>query len=360
MPSIVRIFQSILALALLSTPALAEPVSVNRGTGLGYTFTHRGNCYVILPDHVRSRQMRLSLSTAAPIAVGDAEVFKFYGPEMDLAIGVVTSGLDQRCTDSFDSLRPDLQPLLDRNADAQLIRVEPSGLEQHIDMIITSFDFESITARVSDRADAEIFKGTSGGILRIGNKIVGMAVQSSGIEEGYFLRADEIAARLGRLLDTGSGNIRLNPPAPPPPDAASLCPAGSITLTHVQCSAEPLRPELACANLLAGGVAAFPPSNQPPRLVFSLPDNTAVPVSRVSLGSTGVAPSATMPKGVIVEISSSSGTPRWRRFGAGDMPPTGKLSLVNGSAPYASQVAITLQSSWDAELPIALDCITIQ
>lgn len=361
MQILIRLCQFILVICLTCTGALAEPVSVNRGSGLGYVFSHRGNCYLIIPDHVRQGATRLSLSTSAPSSIGDAEIFRTYAPAMDLALGIVTNGLSQRCNDRFDSLRTDLQPVLDRIDSAQLVRVDAGGLELRDDMVITSFDFESITARpASSSQGAEIYQGSSGGILRSGSTIVGMAVQSQGIDDAYFLRADEIAARLSRLLDTGPATIIRDAPVAERPIGSDLCPAGSIAIAAVTCNIEPLSPELACSNLANGGVTAFPAASGSPRIILDLPGDAAMPLSLVALGSSGTAPSATMPKGVLIEFSSTAGTPRWRRFAGGDMPPTGRFQASNGAAPYATQIAITLQSSWDPALPTALDCVALK
>lgn len=361
MPLLLRVCQFILVACLMGTAALAEPVSINRGTGLGYVFNHRGNCYLIVPDHVRQGATRLSLSTSAPSSIGDAEIFRTYAPGMDLALGIVTSGLSQRCNDRFEALRTDLQPILDRIDTAQLVRVDAGGLELRDDMVITSFDFESITARpASSDLGAEIYQGSSGGILRSGSTIIGMAVQSQGIDDAFFLRADEIAARLGRLLDTGPATIVRDEAVPERTGEAGLCPAGSIAIAAVSCNIEPLSPELSCANLANGGVTAFPPTGTPPRIILDLAGETAIPLRMVALGSSASAPSATRPKGILIEISSNTaGAPRWRRFAGGDMPPTGRFEAPNGAAPYATQVAITLQSSWDSTLPTALDCLAL-
>ena len=197
-------------------------------------------------------------------------------------------------------------------------------------------------------------------MLRAGGTIIGMAVKSEGIDDAYFLRADEIAARLGRLLDTGPTAITRPEPIAETSDSGGLCPAGTIAIAAIACNVEPLTPELACSNLVQGGVTAFPPGATAPRIVIDLPGEEATPLSMVALGASGAAPSATVPKSVLIEISSTPGAPRWRRFAGGDMPPTGRFQANNGAAPYATQVAITLQSSWDSQLPTALNCIALQ
>jgi hypothetical protein len=360
------LYQIILATCLLQVaPVLAEPVSVNRGTGLGYVFQHRGNCYLILPQHVHGRQTRLSLITAAPSAVGDAVVFRTFAPELDLSIAVVASGLDHRCGDSFAALSADIQPLLDTSTDVQLVRVDAGGAERRDAMIITAVDFETITARPlsADRA-AEIYEGSSGGMLRAGDTILGMAIQSTGIEEATFLRIDEIVARLGRLLDArAAGTLPDEPIAPnTPPVATGQCATGAIALRLVTCSVEPISPEVSCANLLTAGAepVAFDPAGIAPRIVFDLAVDKPVPISAVTLEAPADDPQFAVPKQIAVEVSSTPDTPRWRKFaGAVDMSPLGNVRITNGAAPYANRIAVTLLSSWDPVLPPALLCVSI-
>jgi hypothetical protein len=359
MPTIIRIFQIFLFSLLACAPSAAEPVSVNRGAGLGYVFKHRGNCYLILPNHVRQHHLELSIASSAPQAFGDAEVFRSYAPELDFAVAIVTNGFTDRCIDNFQSLQTNLQPTLSSSTTAQLIRVDSTGIEERDDMVITSFDFENITATVKNPARAEIYQGTSGGILRIGNAVVGMAIQSENTQEARFLRSDEIYARLQRLLDNTTGQIR---PVATTAEAAAtpannLCPPSRLVPERIECSAEPLSPEQSCKNLLTGGTTAFPHTSIAPRIIIDLPGTQPITINSVTLGSSASSTDLSKPKGIIVEISSAKGAPLWRRFGAGDMPPTGKLQLVSGAAPFASQISITLQSSWEPELPVSIDCL---
>lgn len=356
------LFQPFLLLALLATPVWAEPVSVNRGQGQGYVFTHRGNCYLILPDHVTQGSTRLSISTAAPAVVGDVEIFRTYAPDMDLAIGIVTSGLQQRCTETFERFRNDLQTILSTAQAAQLVRVDAAGLETRDDMTITSFDFETVTARVADFSEAEIYRGSSGGILQVGTNVIGMAVQSPGIRDAFFLRSDEIAARIGRLLDSGPSTptSSAEPPTPPAPSGiVPQCQAGALPIRSVSCSVEPTEPGLGCSNLGPAGTghAAFPHGAQP-RLLVEIDTDQPVPLSSVSLSAANVDGLA-VPQKITVEVSSAAQNPRWQRFGTADMSPLGTLLLANGARPYARQVSIRLESSWDPTLPMALACIAL-
>ena len=339
---------------MLCLPASAEPVSVNRGSGLGYVFSHNGNCFLILPAHVHGRGSRVSLATTAPSQAGDAILVHSYAPEIDLSLFYVTSGLEGRCQDRFDTLPEDLGPVLDSAITAQLVRVDASGLETRDDMAITAVDFATISATA---AQTEIYQGTSGAILRLGSLPIGMAIQSANTSQASFLRMDEIVARIRRLL---SGKTVSPAPVPPDTDTAAgsgLCPQGAIALGAVTCAAEPTAPEYACGNLVAGGITAYPAgTSQRIEVQFATP--RPVPLGAVTLAAPRLEGFA-VPQHLNIEVSSASGAPRWTRFGALDMPPTGQVTIRNGARPYANRIAVVLQGSWDPHLPAALACLAL-
>lgn len=362
MPRVMSLFHSILALLIISLPVAAEPVSVNRGKGLGFVFSHNGNCFLVLPAHVPGRQTRLSVTTTAPSAVGDAVLVRNLSPAVDLSLFIVSSGLEQRCDDSFADLSDDIQPVLDRGGDLQLIRVDTSGAELRDPMTITAVDFSTLTARpVNPAREAELYQGSSGGILKSRNTVIGMALQSTDIAAGTFLRMDEIVNQIRRIVTPN----RAVETAPQPVEGAagvvSQCPVGTLPIVRVSCTIEPSDPAFACSNLLteAAEPVAFPPGAQP-RIVLDLAGDQATALEAVTLMAPADQSQFAVPQQVTVEVSSTTGTPRWTRFGATDMSPLGNLRVVNGARPYARQVAITLGSSWDGSLPMALSCVSLQ
>jgi len=344
-----RRFLLIIALILAScNPLAAEPVSVNRGSGLGYVFTHNGNCFLVLPAHVHGRGSRVSIATTAPSAVGDATLLRSFAPELDLSLFYVAPGLQSRCQDRFDRLPEDLGALLDGAVTAQLHRVDATGSETRATMDLTAIDFDTIAATARD---TEIYQGTSGAILRIGNTPVGMAIQSENVEQASFLRMDEIVARIRRIVMPNRVPEAAEAPAP-----SGQCPAGRHAIARVSCDIEPLAPEFACSNLATPGAGpAIFPAGSTPRLEIELAPG-AVPLAAVTAtAATGQA--YAVPKAIAVETSSSSGAPRWLRYGGGDMSPAGTLTVANGAGPFANRIKLQITSSWDAEAPIGLDCL---
>lgn len=353
------LFQIIIAL-LLAGPAFAEPVSVNRGTGLGYVFNHNGNCFLVLPEHVHGRQTRLSVATTTPSSIGEASLVQTWAPALDLSLFVV-SGLQKGCNDRFADLPRDLAPLLDGGDEAVLVRVDAGGSELRDEMAIVAVDYALLSARLltEDRA-SEIYQGSSGAILRMGDTVVGMAVQSPDVSHATILRMDEIVAQISRKVTpyAAGGEVA---PAPSASSAPGQCGPGTIAIAAVTCSIEPLTPDLACSSLMGpgAGLAAFPPGARP-RLVIDLAVDEPVPLGQVSLAANVEEGLYAVPQNVIVEVSAAASTPRWQRFGGADMSPLGVLNISNGALPYARQIAITIGSSWDIDLPTALTCIALR
>src|SRR5690606_9327801 len=170
--------------------------------GQGFIFLHRGNCYVILPQHVHERRQRVSLVTAQPSTVGEADIFRSFAPGTDLSIGLVRPGMERRCTGQWSDLPARTDALLDGTEGAALVRLSSGGQEQRVPVRIIGRDLETLRATPLDASSsAEIFQGTSGAMLRVDGAVVGMAIQSRNVGEATFLRIDEIKSRLERLLE---------------------------------------------------------------------------------------------------------------------------------------------------------------
>lgn len=351
-----RLFQLLVVLGctlIAAVPVLADAVSVNRGAGMGFAFKHRGNCYMFLPQHVHGRQTQISVRTAGS-AVGNGVVFHTFAPGEDLSVAYIV-GLDNDCATDWATLPADLRTLLPTVTSAQLVRVDATGRETRDDMVIVSIEHETISARVADPTrETEVRKGTSGAILKSGDTVLGMAIESGDTSEALFLRADEIVSRLARLLEPGPV-----PELPAAPQAtAGSCPSGGLAIKSVTCSAEPISPEYACTNLMTGGPVIFPAGTPQPQIIVELADG-AQPLGTVTLNAT--AGTEAIPKSVLIESTSvARGTPRWRRFGSGDMSPGGSLKVQNGAKPFATRFSVTLQSTWNPDLPLRLDCLAAQ
>ena len=349
-----------LSLVVQLASASAQPVSIDRGNGQGFVFQHRGNCYLMLPAHVHGRRMRITFSTSAPITSGDAIIFQTFAPSLDLSLAYVQTKLDDRCKSRWDDLSRNIQPFLSGATRATLVRVDPAGNEQRDGMTITSSDAFTINASVAGAASAdEVYQGTSGAILLIGDTIVGMAVQSPDPHQAVFVRVDEIVARLSRLLDARQP-AQTQPPNDPELTAGGLCGASTIKIAAVQCSTEADIAEHGCSNLAAGGgPVSFPAGSRNVCIEVDFAGKNAIPLKQVVLGTSLDDSSYAAPQTVLMEVDSSNAAPHWRRFGQADMSPVGTFDFPNAAAPYARRLKLTFLSTWNDKFPMRLDCIAL-
>jgi hypothetical protein len=346
-------------------PAGAESVSVNQGSGQGFIFNHRGNCYLILPQHVHGRGRTVTITTAAPSVSGDASIVRSFAPGLDLSVGFVARGLESQCRDSFAQLPARSDNLLNQSQEATLTYVAASGLLENVPMRIVSRDFDLLTVTPAGGAyQDQIFKGRSGAMLRIDGKVVGMAIASTDTSEATILRIDAIMGPLTRLIDSGAespADPAKSTPAPTPGVSGTCSAAPSIPVAAITCSREPVSPDFACSNLLSGKPVRFAPGMTPIVLIAEFAAKEPLPVGVVEMTSRPTEGEATPPRTIRLGSDyAAERRDRWMTFGDGDMTPLGDVSIPNGSRPRARRLQITLASSWDADLPIQVDCLSVR
>ncbi|MFZ2871283.1 hypothetical protein [Zavarzinia sp.] len=353
----VRLLLALFALAFpLASPAWAESVAVNQGEGQGLIFSHRGHCYLILPQHVHGRSRAVTIATASPALTGDARIFRSFAPGMDLSIGLVSAGLGNRCAERWQDLPARTDALLDQSDEAVLTFIAASGLAENRAMRIVSRDLDLLTASVTGARD-QIFKGTSGAVLRMKGVIIGMAVTSADTSEASFIRIDAIREKLDRLLDSEAAT-----PAPTPEIAADngTCgPALSSRVAGITCSREPVSADYACSNLLHGRPVRFSPG--PVELIVELAGGAPVPVGALRLASRPAEGEAIAPKTIRASFDfAPTLRDRWLPFGQVDVTPFGDGAVVNGSRPRARRLKLSITSTWDDALPTQIDCLSIE
>lgn len=342
----------------LAGPAWAESVAVNQGEGQGLVFSHRGHCYLILPQHVHGRSRAVTIATASPALTGDARIFRSFAPGMDLSIGLVSAGLGSRCAERWQDLPARTDALLDQSDEAVLTFVAASGLTENRAMRIVSRDLDLLTASVTGARD-QIFKGTSGAVLRMKGVVIGMAVTSADTSEASFIRIDAIREKLDRLLDSEAAT-----PAPAPlpevaADGGACGPALSSRVAGITCSREPVSADYACSNLLHGRPARFSPG--PVDLIVELAGDAPVPVGALRLTSRAAEGEAVAPKTIRAGFDfAPTLRDRWLPFGQVDVTPFGDGTIVNGSRPRARRLKLSITSSWDGSLPTQVDCLSIE
>lgn len=337
-----------------SKVALAVPVGLENGQG--WMFNHRGNCYLIVPQHVVGNKRELQFFTENPIVHGDARVMRNFKTVNDLAIAFVAPGLQDRCTTSWDSMPSDISNVLRAGASLTLSEVRSSGLVDSVEGTVRAYDANKIFL-APDKADS-MYQGRSGSALLRNGVFIGMAVKAEGSDIGEFLRADEIHDDLRGLI--GRSNSVTRPPSNQLSKIDHQCSINNDVYTGVLCSSPTLTDSGVCSDLMTGKTVQFPADSLPLIIELTLSEGSARRLTRFSHSvQAPISDNTTVPRSVLVLVDSSKDKrKRWKKFGSRDSAPNGSVQVNNGSKPLARRIQFIVQSSWDAGKPVEVGCLT--
>lgn len=334
--------------AAVFTAVSAQTVAVTNGegeTGLGYMLRHRGNCYVVLPRHVAGALPLIWVRTATPVVEGTASVNSPFWEGIDLSIAVARGEILSRCTASLDSFS--VRGALAPEDQADLQRILPSGEIERIRMRIGAIDYLTIDAYVTQGGNL-VYEGTSGAFLFSGDRLLGMAVQSSAPDHARFIRIEEIAMNLRRwLLDRGAV---FSQPAEP----VTTTPGSGFAVTLNNVNAIPVAGGGVPNNVLSNERDFVFRADRVVSFVFDVAGAEPAALSRISVRSEPNAGRA-IPKGVRIQVSA---TPegRLRTIWSGEMGADGVLDTGKMAPTKARRIVISILSA-SAALPVTVSRI---
>jgi hypothetical protein len=340
---------------LLPALALAEPVAVNRGAGQGYLFTHRNNCYIMLPNHVSERAAGLTLSAGAPPVSGEAAIFRRY-PDIDLALAHVTLGLEGRCGMPFNRLPARIDDILPQSGILTLVYVGYEGaiLRDEVDLVEALHD--TLVVRTRAGANIDYRQGVSGSVLMAGEVPVAIMLRALDLATAEALRVDAIVERARRLLD---GTLAV----PVAEEAGGDADPNSLSYRIVSCEPEPFDPDAACARLMQDGRYVEMPPGRVVAIELELEGamDVAVSLREIEVVAPAAADGYTIPRSLRIEVDSSVGDARrWRTFASGDMPPSGRYRAELSAGQFARRLRILVLDSWDATLPLRIESVALR
>jgi hypothetical protein len=348
---IIRMALIVAALLPVSNPLFAESVMV-RGTeqGQGFTFGHRGNCYVVFPAHVTTARARLQVIAEGGISGVATPRFPFW-PGVDLAVGSVRRDAAQRCDATLSELTPVSGAVLPSGRGA-LVLIDVEGRLRRLPMVLTDVDYLTLEATFADPAQTNAIQGMSGGFLFINDRPVGMALETTDAGGIRFMRVEELHMNLSRWLGTQGAVTFQNTDASETPETDGT----TLALTVLAANTPAVGPGQMVENiLLDSGAYVFTPNGAAEiDLAIGAPGARAT-LSRVRMQATPGADGA-VPRRVIVMINASETGGRWRSFWSGEMPPTGELDTGALAPTWAKRLRVIIASAWTAG-PVRIDWI---
>lgn len=357
-----------MVLALIAGAARAEPVALNEALGQGLLTNHRGNCYVLFPAHVAPEALFVSLFTAAPQAAGRGAIY-FRRSEADFAFGLVQGSASEVCALPFSGLPADVSGLLRSNGAATLERVSPQGVLERLRMRVDRTAWEAASAEgasglhryvfattdVAAGETREVYQGTSGAFLYVGDVPVGMVVTAPDATTVRALRIEEMQAPLQAWLASGSFGA-LEAAA----DAAGGGGAGAAGMPFdvTEWTGVPVEPFGPTG--LSSGAHPFraAPASGEVSFVAEIGD-TPVSVRSIVLSAGAVPDGVSAPRLVRVEIDRTRRGPAdFRTVWSGDMPPDGSAIEVSLTT-FARRIRVTVLSGWTPGAPVEIGAVTI-
>ena len=169
---------------------------------MAWLSNHDNYCYVITPKHVVKDRSKARVQSAAPIDRGIGRVNTPFWTGIDLAIIIITRGLEKSCTMPLEVITDARSPVATKSF-GQLRRIDKTGQSEGVRMRFVETSYLKHLAQIeSDDAQLDVRKGTSGAFLFVDDAPVGMALEdsSSPPRSGYFMRIEEIAYNVGRWV----------------------------------------------------------------------------------------------------------------------------------------------------------------
>ncbi|MBE9636313.1 hypothetical protein [Salipiger mangrovisoli] len=338
------------------TLAVSQMVSVLNGEGehgYGFMFAHNGNCYVALPRHVAGPEYlpRINLSTAAPVVSGTGSVLRPFWEGIDLALAVASEALHPQCTASLADFSPSRSALT--AATAQLLRLQPDGSEDRVQIVIENRGYLSFVGRVAPGEPREIAQGTSGAFAFSRGEPIGMALTSDDPTRATFMRVEEIGINLERYLSQSGGA----PLQPPKIDAGPTAesPEGRLPLVLVSSSVPAVNPTLAPENMLGDGMFVFEPAR---RMIFDFrfePDE-AKPLKRLRL-TAPAGGSYAVPKNVLIQASIDVEGAGFSTLFRTQFSPDGVLDTGDVAPRFVRRLRVIVLDTW-ADGQVAIDRVS--
>ncbi|QBF31479.1 hypothetical protein CFI11_09645 [Thalassococcus sp. S3] len=314
-------------------------------------FLSEGSCFVALPEHVAGPLPKITISTAAPVVSDQATVLKPFWDGMDLAIAVPDQGvINSRCVARVEQLKPSDQTRTAR--EINLIRITRAGQEMRTKMQVTKRDYLTLEAEIANDG-LSIGQGTSGAFAFVGSRPVGMAIESDGVNQARFIRAEEILLNVSRFAEEQGRAYQLAALSETKVPAEHI---SGIAIRSVTSTAPPTLPQFGPANVLSDGLFVTG-SGVPFDVVLRLDHEAVQRVNRVEVEAE--AQGYAVPNQIVVSLSTEETPRRFRFWTQGRMTPDGAFDTGMLAARNARWIRLRFLGTW-TEGEIAVRSVRVE
>ena len=345
-----------LACAVLSE---AKVVGVENGAGSGFLYSHRGNCFVIMPSHVHGRfSDDIPIDSYQSGTIGSATIIYRVPGQADISLGLVRGAVAEECGPEWSALPRSLTRELDIGQIGIIERARQQTVEgRQVQLHSKDFTHIRLVPIAGERVD--LFGGTSGATVFIEGMPVGMVLEAESADAAWALRMDEIVNMLARFMGEVAA-LQPGCPADTPP-ASCEAPAAPVAGDPYEVTGWSTHPVNGATDPtgLARGEGPFiaPLSADEPiviRLVLTDTDRLSQ-ITIISERGDGTA----VPQSIeIITDTSEEGQGRPNPMPRRDMAPDGTYDNRVGER-FARYVEIRITSSWGGGSPIRIDRIMV-
>ncbi|SDF61550.1 hypothetical protein SAMN04488105_1369 [Salipiger thiooxidans] len=343
----------------LAPAAAARVVGIEDGAGSGFLFSHRGNCFLILPGHVHGNYRRgIRVGTQAGGAIGSADIVYQAPGEADISLALVKGGVTRDCGPVWADLPRSLSGALEIGRIAIIERARQRSAEGRR-VVLHSIDFRQVRLVPAEREKPDLFGGTSGATVFLDSTPIAMVLEAEAADAVWATRMDEIVNLLARFMgevppvqSCGEGVLSAA-------CAESRAPVEGDPFEVLAWSVHPVEGASDPSAMVAGGAPYVAPLVPGEPIVLELALTGTDRLSRVRIVSEP-SDDASVPKDIEVMTDISEGAvrrpnPMPRR----DMSPDGVYDNRVGER-FAKTVTIRISSSWGGGSPVRIDRIVIE
>ncbi len=356
--SVTKVIACLLLWLAFVHAAAARVVGVEDGAGSGFLFSHRGNCFLILPSHVHGNyRTGIRVDTQAGGAIGSADIVYQAPGEADISLALVKGGVTRDCGPEWGDLPRSLSGVLEIGRIAIIERARQRSAEGRR-VVVHSTDFRQVRLVPAEGEAPDLFGGTSGATVLLDGTPIAMVLKAEAADAVWAIRMDEIVNLLARFMgevppvqSCGEGVLSAACPE-------SRAPAEGDPFEMLAWSVHPVKEAADPSEMVAGDAPYVAPLVPGEPIVLELALTETDRLSRVRIVSEpteGVA----IPKDIEIVTDVSDGAirrpnPMPRR----DMSPDGVYDNRVGER-FARTVTIRITSSWGGGSPVRIDRIVI-
>lgn len=338
--------------------AAAKVVGVENGAGSGFLYTHRGNCFIIMPSHVHGRFSNdIPIDSYQSGTIGSADIVYRAPGQSDISLGLVKGAVTEDCGPDWSTLPKSLTGKLDVGRIGIIERARQQSVEGRR-VQLHSKDFSKIRIVPAPGEQSDLFGGTSGATVYMDGSPVGMVLEAETADAAWALRMDEIVNILGRFM----GEV----PAQTNCEKGVLSEACDQPVATVEgdpyevvgWSAHPVSGAADPSTIAGGETPYIAPLSPDDPVVLDIVLTGTDRLRRIRILSEPGEETA-VPKDIeIITDVSAKGRSRPNPMPRRDMSPDGNYDNRVGER-FAKRVTIRITSSWGGGSPIRIDRIVI-